>query len=119
MIQNVQSNPRSRRVHIILYVHAYLILNACSDAFECYHYMTLLITKTRLSKYTETFTTKKMKNFSKKSDMFRVSAKSMFLNIDCRYPLEPPRRGGSSEYPQSMFLSRNKKYNVYPCKSQF
>ena len=35
------------------------------------------------------------------------------------YPLEPPRRGGSNEYPQSMFLSRNKKNNVYPCKPQF
>ena len=23
--------------------------------------------------------------------------------IDCGYPLEPPRRGGSNEYPQSMF----------------
>ena len=23
------------------------------------------------------------------------------------------------EYPQSMFLSRNKKNNVYPCKPQF
>ena len=30
-------------------------------------------------------------------------------NIDCGYSLEPPRRGGSNEYPQSMFLSRNKK----------
>ena len=28
-------------------------------------------------------------------------------------------RGGSNEYPQSMFLSRNKKINVYPCKPQF
>ena len=28
-----------------------------------------------------------------------ISAK----NIDCGYLLEPPRRGGSSEYPQSMF----------------
>ena len=28
-------------------------------------------------------------------------------------------RGGSNEYPQSMFLSRNKKNNVYPCKPQF
>ena len=26
---------------------------------------------------------------------------------------------GSNEYPQSMFLSRNKKNNVYPCKPQF
>ena len=35
------------------------------------------------------------------------------------YLLEPLRRGGSNEYPQSMLLSRNKKNNVYPCKSQF
>ena len=39
--------------------------------------------------------------------------------IDCGYSLEPPRRGGSNENPQSMFLSRNKKNNVYPCKSPF
>ena len=24
-------------------------------------------------------------------------------NIDCGYTLEPPQRGGSNEYPQSMF----------------
>ena len=35
------------------------------------------------------------------------------------YSLEPPRRGGSNEYPQSLFLSRNKKINAYPCKPQF
>ena len=39
--------------------------------------------------------------------------------MDCGYSLEPPRRGGSNEYPQSMFLSRNKKNIVYPCKPQF
>ena len=27
-------------------------------------------------------------------------------NIDCGYSLEPPRRGGSNEYPQSMFWAR-------------
>ena len=27
--------------------------------------------------------------------------------------------GGSNEYPQSIFLSKNKKNNVYPCKPQF
>ena len=47
----------------------------------------------------------------------------MFLNsgqnIDCGYSLDPPLRGGSNEYPQSMFLCRYKKNNVYPCKSQF
>ena len=51
----------------------------------------------------------------KTSDIFHISAQ----NIDCGYSLEPPRRGGSNEYPQSMFLSRNKKNNVYPCKLQF
>ena len=35
------------------------------------------------------------------------------------YSLEPPRRGGSNEYPQSLYLSINKKTNVYPCKPQF
>ena len=30
-------------------------------------------------------------------------------NIDCGYSLEPPQRGGSNEYPQSMFWSKNKK----------
>ena len=47
--------------------------------------------------------------------MFHISAQ----NIDCGYSLEPPRRGGSNEYPQSMFFSRNKKNIVYPCKPQF
>ena len=30
-------------------------------------------------------------------------------NIDCMYMLEPPRRGGSNEYPQSMFTLVNVK----------
>ena len=51
----------------------------------------------------------------KNSDIFHISAQ----NIDCGYSLEPLRRGGSNEYPHSMFLSRNKKNNVYPCKPQF
>ena len=51
----------------------------------------------------------------KNSDIIHISAQ----NIDCGYSLEPPRRGGSNEYPQSMFLSGNKKNYVYPCKPQF
>ena len=43
----------------------------------------------------------------------------LLKNIDYGYSLEPPRRCGSNEYPQSMFLSRNKKASVYPCKPQF
>ena len=30
-------------------------------------------------------------------------------NINCGYTLEPPRRGGTYEYPQSMFWNKNKK----------
>ena len=72
-------------------------------------------TKTCLFKYIENFTTKNWKFSDKNSDIFYISAQ----NIDCVYSIEPPRRGGSNEYPQSMFLSRNKKNNVYPCKPQF
>ena len=43
----------------------------------------------------------------------------LLKNMDCGYSLEPPRRGGSNEYPQSMFLNRNKNNNVYLFKSQF
>ena len=55
------------------------------------------ITKTSPFKYTENFTTReKNENFQiKNSDIFHISAQ----NIDCGYLLEPPRRGGSNEYP--------------------
>ena len=57
-----------------------------------------------------------LKNFQiENSDIFHITAQ----NIDCGYTLEPPRRGGSNEYPQSMFLIRNKKNNLYPYKPQF
>ena len=29
----------------------------------------------------------------------------LLKNIDCGYSLEPPRRGGSNEYPQSVFCA--------------
>ena len=78
--------------------------------------MKFSITKTWLFKYIEKFISKNTENFQIKiSDIFHISAQ----NIDCGYSLEPPRRGGSNEYPQSMFMSRNKKNNVYPCKPQF
>ena len=74
-----------------------------------------VIRKTRLFKYNENFTNKKWKFSEKNADIFHISAQ----NIDCGYLLELPRRGSSNEYPQSVFLSRNKKNNIYPCKPQF
>ena len=58
----------------------------------------------------------KNENFQIKiSDVFHISAQ----NIDCGYTLEPPRRGGSNEYPQSMFLSRYKKIMYTPGNPSF
>ena len=66
----------------------------------------LYITKTRLFKYIENFTSKKIENFQIKTLIFFI----FLLKTDCEYSLEPPRRGDSNEYPQSMFLSRNIMY---------
>ena len=58
-----------------------------------------------------------------KTESFQIKILIFFIfllkNIDRGYSLEPPRRGGSNEYPQSMVLSTDKKNNVYPCKPQF
>ena len=62
--------------------------------------------------------------YSNKTEKFQIKSSDFFFhisaqNIDCGYSLEPPRRGGSNENTQSMFLSRIMKNNVYPCKPQF
>ena len=51
------------------------------------------------------FSIKNLKFHQNSFDIFLIFAQ----NIDCGYTLEPPRRGGSNEYPQSMFWSKNKK----------
>ena len=73
------------------------------------------LTKTRLFKHIESFTIKNWNFSDKNSDIFQISAQI----IDCGYSLTLPHWGSSNEYLQSMFLSRNKEYNVNPCKSQF
>ena len=48
--------------------------------------------------------------------IFLISAQ----NIDYGYSLEPPRRGGSNEYPQSMFWAETWKYqNFFIWKCSF
>ena len=53
------------------------------------------------------------KNLPPKTEDFQINNDNIFhisaQNIDCGYSSEPPRRGGSNEYPPSMFLNRNKK----------
>ena len=58
---------------------------------------------------------KKWKFSDENSDIFQTSAQ----NIDCGYLLEPPRRGGSNEYPQSIFWAEISLKFEYPCIPQF
>ena len=59
---------------------------------------------------------KKTEHFQiKSSDIFHISAQ----NIDCGYSLEPPRRGGSNEYPQSMFYAVIRKIMYTPVNPSF
>ena len=51
----------------------------------------------------------------KNSDIFHISAQ----NIYCGYTLEPPRRGGSNEYPQSMFWAKIRKIIYTPLNPSF
>ena len=51
----------------------------------------------------------------KNSDIFHISAQ----NIDYGNSLEPPRRGGSNEYPQSMFYAVIRKITYTPVNPSF
>ena len=58
----------------------------------------------------------KNENFQIKiSDIFHSSAQ----NIDCGYSLEPPRRGGSNKYPQSMFSAEIRQIMYTPVNPSF
>ena len=65
--------------------------------------------------YTD-FLALKIENFQLKIfDIFLIFAQ----NIHCGYTLQPPRRGGSNEYPQSMFWSKYKKIRYTPAYPSF
>ena len=57
----------------------------------------------------------KKKIDKKNSDIFHISVQ----NIDCGYSLEPPRRGGSNGYQQSMFLAEIRKIMYTPVNPSF
>ena len=62
------------------------------------------------------FYNQKRENFQiKNSDIFHISAQ----NIGCGYLLKPPRRGGSKEYPQSMFWAEIRKIMYTPVNPSF
>ena len=62
------------------------------------------------------FHLQKQKIFRQKiSIFFYISAQ----DIDCGYSLEPPRWGGSNEYPQSMFWAEIRKIMYTPVNPSF
>ena len=66
--------------------------------------------------YTENFLVVKNEKFHWKFFyIFLIFAQ----NKDCGYTLEPPRRGGSNNNPQSMFWSKNKKNRYTPAYPSF
>ena len=66
----------------------------------------ILITKICPCNIQRFFRAVKIENFvRKKFDFINIIAQ----NIDRGYKLEPPRRGGSYEYPQSMSCTKDKK----------
>ena len=76
----------------------------------------MVITKTHPCDILRYFLALKIENFQLKIfDIFLILAQ----NIDCGYTLEPPWRGGSNEYPQSMFWSKNKKNRYTPANPSF
>ena len=77
------------------------------DTYKIIHYENMPM------QYTEIF--KVVKNSVENLIIFLIFAQ----NIDCGYTLEPPRRGGSKEYPQFMFWSKNKKNRYTPANPSF
>ena len=70
-------------------------------------YFVMMIHNENLSMhYTEKNSAVEIKNFG----ILNLIAR----NIDCGYTLEPPHQGGSNEYPQSMFWSKNNKNRYTP-----
>ena len=91
---------------LIFFIKVYVI---GTQAIQMCIYM--YISKTCLFKYTAVLriSPPKTASFQIKIDIFHI----------CGYSLEPPCRSSSNEYLQSLFMSRNKKNKVYPCKPQF
>ena len=63
------------------------------------------------------------KFYNQKIENFQIKILIFFLfllkNIDCGYSLEPPRQGGSNEYPQSMFWAEIRKIMYTPVNPSF
>ena len=99
------------------YVHLVITkVSPCMYLSQCFSFRPLAHYENTPMQYTKIFNIVKYENFQLKFfDIFLIFAQ----NIDYVYTLEPPRRGGSNEYPQSMFWSKNKKNRYTPAYPSF
>ena len=85
----------------------------CTDKSTAEHYEHTYILASCLAIHYENMPMEYTVFLALRTGNFQLKFFNIFLifaqNIDCGYTLEPPRRGGSIEYPQSMFWSKNKK----------
>ena len=91
-----------KRIDVNIYFRILLVLDSVPGTIKMYN-----ITKTYLYNFDPLkphFYIVKL-GFTGVYIIFVISAQ----NIDCGYSLEPPRRGGSNEYPTIYVLSRNMK----------
>ena len=79
--------------------------------YKLYRNQSIFITKNLPMQYTEIFSPVKIEKINRKCMIFFLI---FAQNINCGYMLELPRRGGSNEYPQSMFWSKNMKNRYTP-----
>ena len=80
-----------------------------------YYYYYYHYENTPIQIYWKFYNPKKGNFQLKNANIFLISAQ----NIDCGYSLEPPRRGGSNEYPQSMFWAEIRKIMYTPVNPSF
>ena len=79
------------------------------------HFCSFILRKHAYSNILKIFSPKNENFEIKISDIFHMSSQTHRL----WYSFARPCRGGLNEYQQSMFLSRNKKNDIYTCKPQF
>ena len=101
--------PETCKVIQSIYSDISLSRMTSSISFLC-HYE-----NTPIQLYIKFFNQKKETFQIKNSDIFHIPAQ----NIDCGYSLEPPRRGGSNEYPQSMFFRKIREIMYTPVNPSF
>ena len=93
MLLGKRERERERELVSLLSITRNFVVSV-RRSFQTAHYANMSV------QYTAIFHGCKNANFQMKFfDIFLIFAQ----NIDCGYTLEPPQRGGSNEYPQSMF----------------